>query len=214
VNVGVVKNALGVFHCAEHTWLCPAFFSTLTEAQRREGRLEGWKMALGDAALWHRWCTSAPDDETLVRQSRALKARICEADPYERTGRRTVLNFGHTFGHVIEALTRHRVRHGEAVGLGMLCALDVGVAVGVTSKAQAAAIEAALPNAPNARARLARVLRRASKAQVTALLAADKKGSHEGAVRMVLVEKPGQWVISPVASKVWSGLWASWSRSR
>lgn len=210
VNVGVVKNALGVFHCADESWVCPEFFSTLTEAQRREGRLEAWKMALGDASQWVRWVKSSPDDLTLIRESRGLKAAICQSDPYERTGQRTVLNFGHTFGHVIEALSHHRVRHGEAVGLGMLCALDVGVGLGVTPSQVATTVEAALPNAPRARQRLARVLSRASVTRVTQLLTADKKGSDRGAVRMVLLAKPGQWRVEAVAARVWSPLLKQW----
>ena len=211
VNVGLVKNALGVFHCADESWLCPDFFTTLTEAQRREGRLEAYKMALGDAGLWQRWLDAPPDDLALVRQSRALKARICADDPYERTGARTVLNFGHTFGHVIEAVTQHRVRHGEAVGLGMLCALDVGVALGVTPHSVAAEVEAALPNAAGARRRLGRALGLASPSQLASLLAADKKGSDGGAVRMVLLAAPGRWVVEPVSRKLWSRLLTTWS---
>jgi len=213
VNVGLVKNALGVFHCADESWLCPDFFTTLTEAQRREGRLEAYKMALGDKALWQQWVAAPPDDVSLVRQSRALKARICAADPYERTGARTVLNFGHTFGHVIEALTRHRVRHGEAVGLGMLCALDLGVALGVTPPSLAADIEAMLPDAPEGRLRLARAFSGATLPQISSLLVADKKGSDGDAVRMVLLARPGRWAIEPVKRALWSRLLTTeWSR--
>lgn len=211
VNVGEVKNALGVFHYPDESWLCPQLFTTLTEAQRREGRLEAYKMALGEAKLWASWSSRQPDDETLIAESRALKAKICARDPYERTGQRTALNFGHTFGHVIEAVTHHRVRHGEAVGLGMLCALDVGVALGVTPLHLAQEVEGALPNAPGARRRLARVLHRVSATRVSQLLAADKKGSAQGSVRMVLLAKPGRWALEPVSPKVWSRLFGTWS---
>ncbi len=211
VNVGAVKNGLGVFHYPHESWLCPELFTTLSAAQRREGRLEAYKMALGDAKRWAAWALRPPDDQALITQSRALKATICARDPYERTGERTVLNFGHTFGHVIEAVTRHRVRHGEAVGLGMLCALDVGVAMGITSPGVAQTVEALLPNAPGARQRLARVMRGTTTSRVSQLLAADKKGSSEGAVRMVLLNKPGRWSVDPVAPKVWSRLFEQWS---
>ncbi len=213
VNVGVVKNALGVFHCAEESWVCPEVFATLTESQRREGRLEAWKMVLGDQPLFAAWSKRTPDDETLIRQARALKARICAADPYEQFGVRTVLNFGHTFGHVIESVTRHRVRHGQAVGLGMLCALDVGVALGVTPAEVARDVEARLPNGAMPRARLANVLGRVSARAISVLLRADKKGaSRAGQVRMVLLERPGRWCVEPVPEKVWASLLTSrWS---
>ncbi len=66
----------------------------------------------------------------MIRVARELKHAGRDQDPYETTGLRVVLNFGHTFGHVIESLSGYRVRHGEAVGLGMLYALDLGVARG------------------------------------------------------------------------------------
>jgi 3-dehydroquinate synthetase len=49
----------------------------------------------------------------------AVKIRIIEADPYER-GRRAALNMGHTVGHAVELVSRFRLRHGEAVAIGMV----------------------------------------------------------------------------------------------
>ncbi len=220
VNVGLVKNALGVFHCAVESWVCPEFFTTLSQAQRREGQLEAFKMALTNGEVWKRWASNCPDDNSIVRQARQLKERICRADPYEQFGNRTVLNFGHTFAHVIEALSRHRVRHGEAVGLGMLCALDTGVALGVTPPVVAAEVEAALPNAPRARERLARVLAGASPARIAELLTADKKGGQGGAVRMILLAEQGRWhgtttwVTESVHRNTWSKLLTTkWRRA-
>jgi len=45
------------------------------------------------------------------------------SDPFERTGRRTILNLGHTFGHALESASGYTVRHGDAVALGLLAAL-------------------------------------------------------------------------------------------
>jgi 3-dehydroquinate synthase len=205
VNVGAVKNALGVFHWAQEGWVCPEFFETLTEAQRREGRLEAWKKALVlDARVWERWCAQAPDDLTLVRTARALKTKLVARDPFEQHGLRQVLNFGHTFGHVIESVTRYRVRHGEAVGLGMLAALDVGVALRVTPPSVAAEVEAHLPNAPGAREKLQSILRGAGRDAVTQALRADKKGASASGVSMVLLERPGVWRSQVVTHATWA----------
>ncbi|MBS1153311.1 MAG: 3-dehydroquinate synthase [Myxococcaceae bacterium] len=192
LNVGKVKNALGVFHYAARTLLCPELFETLTPAQHREGIAEALKMAVClDAAVWKRWSRRAPGTLELVKTARALKARVCAADPYEQTGRRSVLNFGHTFGHVIESLSGFRVHHGEAVALGMLCALDVGRAMERTPWPLAEQVEAVLTARTGAsRGRLKAVLERHPAEEVGRLLGADKK-SAGGALRMVLLERPG-----------------------
>lgn len=211
LNVRGVKNALGVFHAADETWLCPAFFETLTERQRCEGRLEAWKMVVTlDAAAFRRWSRSAPDDAVLLREARALKEAVVRVDPFEQRGLRAVLNFGHTFGHVFESLSRYSVRHGEAVGLGMLCALDVGVAMGLTPRAVAVAVEAALPNPPAARRRIAQWAR-SSASTVERLLRADKKGT-AAVLQMVLLEAPGRWQLVEVAPATWRAAWLRWRR--
>jgi 3-dehydroquinate synthase len=207
VNVGGVKNALGVFHGAAETWLCPAFFGTLSEAQRREGRLEAWKMVVTlDGAAFRRWARRAPSDEALLGVARALKTAVVQTDPWETRVTRVVLNFGHTFGHVLESVSSYRLRHGEAVGLGMLCALDVGVALGVTPAAVAREVESALPNALAGRRRLGGLCARADVATVRRLLKADKKGGL-GGVRMVLLERPGAWTAMDVPDDVWASRW-------
>ena len=194
VNVAGTKNVLGVFHAADEAWVCPEFFWTLTESQRREGRIEAWKMVVTlDAKRWARWVKLAPSDEELITTSRALKHALVEQDPYETKGLRVVLNFGHTLGHAIEGLSRYRVRHGEAVGLGMLYALDVGVRLGVTPPAIAEAVERSLPLAPGARKQLAKWLAPAHRAALGELVRADQK---EG---MILLRAPGRWVMQKVA---------------
>jgi len=204
VNVGGVKNALGVFHFADEAWLCPELFETLSSAQRREGRFEAWKMAVTlDAATFRRWAAESPSDEEAIRRGRALKEHVVARDPYETRGLRVVLNFGHTFGHVVETVTGFRVRHGEAVGLGLLAALDVGQRLGVTPPAVVAEVEGAVFGArlAAARRRLAAVLAQASRDEVLRLLAADKK-SEGGAIRMVLLKSPGRWVTAEVPTRV------------
>lgn len=189
VNVAGTKNVLGVFHAADEAWLCAELFTTLTQAQRREGRIEAWKMVVTlDAKRWSGWTKAAPSDDELVRTSRALKHSLVTKDPYETKGLRVVLNFGHTLGHAIESLSGYRVRHGEAVGLGILFALDVGVERGVTPRSVAQAVERSLPLARGARAQLAQWLEK--RAALREVMRADKKGG------MILLRRPGSWVLS------------------
>jgi len=215
VRARAVKNLAGVFHSPVACWICPEFFTTLTEAQRREGAIEAWKMALTlDAKRAGDWARRPPALPRMVREARALKEAVCLADPYERTGLRQVLNFGHTFGHVIESLSRFRIRHGEAVGLGMLCALDVGRTLGLTPSALADDVEDLLLTRAHVRPRgdMARLFQRATPRELLSLLAADKKVDANGDLVMILLTSPGHTRAVPVAPARWRGCVEAWRR--
>lgn len=215
VDLGGVKNAAGVFHYATQSWLCPELFDSLAPAQVREGGIEAWKMALClSPKHWRAWTRSAPTRTELIRASRSLKAAVCERDPYEHSGLRRVLNFGHTFGHALETISGFRLSHGDAVGLGMLCALDVGRAVGVTSDTLARTVEAHLASGPEVpgRSELSRVLRSATMRSIRAALVADKKRTRDGALTMVLLERVGRTRIQEVPNTAWRPLLRVWSR--
>ena len=216
-NRGAVKNAIGVFHYPRRTWICRELFRTLSPTQVREGLTEAWKMAVClDVNTWEAWKTSPPQLEQLIRSARALKGRVCAEDPYEQRGIREVLNFGHTFGHVIESLSQFRVRHGDAVGLGMLCALDVGRALGITGEEVAREVEAQLHRAPGIlpRSRLAKVLAGRPASELDALLRADKKTAARGELRMVLLRRIGDWALQPVPAASWRALLPAWKEGR
>jgi 3-dehydroquinate synthetase len=63
-----------------------------------------------------------PEDE-MIRACAAFKSAVVISDPYEREGRRAILNLGHTFAHGLEAGSGYELRHGDAVALGLLAAL-------------------------------------------------------------------------------------------
>ncbi|HJW66757.1 MAG TPA: hypothetical protein VJ419_03145, partial [Gaiellaceae bacterium] len=86
--------------------------------ERRAGMAEVVKTGLlADAELW------ALADEEMIRACAAFKAAVVLSDPYERKGRRAILNLGHTFAHALEAASGYELRHGDAVALGLLAAL-------------------------------------------------------------------------------------------
>jgi 3-dehydroquinate synthase len=211
----VVKNPVGVFHYAEEAWLCPELYATLSETQLREGSLEAWKMVASlDAELFRAYTRRAPSLERMVKDARRLKESVCSRDPYEHEGLRRVLNFGHTFGHVLESVSHFELSHGDAVGLGMLCALDVGRALGITPDDVAWRVEDALHQGPGVlgRDRTAELLRRAKIKDVLALLAADKKAGSAGQLRMVLLTDVGNTVVRDVSEKEWRAVWPAWTR--
>ncbi len=206
-----IKNAWGVFHYADDAWLCPKLWSTLSPEQYRQGAIEAFKMELCLGRL-DRW---PPESErALVERARKQKQTVCEEDPYDSGGLRRVLNYGHTFGHAFESLVL-RVAHGDAVGLGILCALDLGRAQGLTPEPLAQKAEAALGRMTGnqGRRQIATLLSRSTTAALAALISADKKGASLDAAHFVLLEREGRARVHRVARHVWeSKLLPAWKR--
>ena len=81
--------------------------------------------------------------EFIVARCSSLKAGIVSRDELESLGLRTILNFGHTLGHAIEAAGHFKVyNHGEAIGLGMLCANSISRKLGLMNNRDFKRIEA------------------------------------------------------------------------
>ena len=104
------KNLVGAFHWPARTVIDAALLETLPEAEARQGRAELVKTSL------------LAGRELDVRGAAAFKTAVCLADPHEQ-GRRAILNLGHTFAHALEAASGYRLKHGDAVALGLLAAL-------------------------------------------------------------------------------------------
>lgn len=137
INVGPFKNIVGTFHPPVEVMIDPAFTQTLSDEQRAAGLVEAAKICLcRDGGEFDAYLAGGPSVEAPVGAlckviDRSLRAKkwFIEIDEFDR-GERLLLNFGHTFGHAIEASTRFGVSHGIAVGLGMLTALHLGEALG------------------------------------------------------------------------------------
>jgi 3-dehydroquinate synthase len=127
INLGAYKNQLGVFHSPAHVWICSEFLGTLPDTEIRSGYGEIVKLhltrsgpelfrELRDAVDSSGWRNEHLAD--FIRRSLAVKKSVIEEDEYER-GLRRILNYGHTFGHALEAITRHAIPHGIAVAWGI-----------------------------------------------------------------------------------------------
>ena len=131
------KNQVGAFYFAEHVIMCPAWLPTLAHEEVQAGSWEGIKHAVlaGDAELLHAWlqCQNEQALNTrLLHETAQIKLAIVQRDPYEQ-GERKILNFGHTLAHALEAVAQERqgqLRHGHAVGIGILYAVLLSQAVG------------------------------------------------------------------------------------
>jgi 3-dehydroquinate synthase len=121
----------------------------------------------------------------LVARSVRVKAEVVAEDETE-SGRRAILNFGHTVGHALEAASGYGLLHGEAVGLGMLAALSLGEARGLGTPALTARAKALL-----GRIGLPVDLEPRLSADVLARVTVDKK-RRGGAIRFVFVPAAGE----------------------
>lgn len=131
VNLTAGKNLIGSFHQPLAVLIDPAVLATLPEREYRAGLFEIIKHGLiADVGLFRmlrdepgRVLRQDPEAvDRMITDSVRIKAEVVSADEKEG-GLRRILNFGHTFGHALEAETGYsRFLHGEAVGWGMLAA--------------------------------------------------------------------------------------------
>ena len=145
------KNLVGAFH--QPSLVCCALetLSSLPDDEIRAGWAEVIKVAVThDKALFERLegvDFSAPQAVDIAAAV-ALKAEVVRLDERE-AGARKVLNFGHTVGHAIERATSYaRFKHGEAVALGMVAALELSMAQGVCPRGDAERVIALLRAVP------------------------------------------------------------------
>ncbi len=123
VNLGEVKNAVGAFYQPKAVLIDINTLKTLDKRQLSAGLAEALKMSLtSDAELFSLFETGDiySDIEKIIIRSLNIKKSVVEQDERE-TGLRKILNFGHTYGHGIEAAEGlSGLLHGECVALGML----------------------------------------------------------------------------------------------
>jgi 3-dehydroquinate synthase len=136
VNHPLGKNLIGAFHQPALVAIDPLLLRTLPRREFRSGLYEVVKYGMiASRELFDRIARQsrgifARDPDVLlpaIVESCRIKAEIVSADERE-SGLRRVLNYGHTVGHALEAVTRYRrFRHGEAIAFGMLAAADLAV---------------------------------------------------------------------------------------
>ena len=144
VNSRHGKNLIGAFHFPAEVVIDPDCLDTLPAREVRSGYAEIVKYGLIGDPVFFEWCEKHGGEllagdrrarlhaiETCVR----AKARYVIGDEEDRCGQRALLNFGHSFGHAIEA--ESGILHGEAVAIGMAMALRQSVELGFCQQAEA-----------------------------------------------------------------------------
>jgi 3-dehydroquinate synthetase len=154
----------------------PQLLETLPAGERRNGLAEVVKTGLlAGRPVWE-----LPEEE-MIRACAAFKAEVCLEDPYERTGRREILNLGHTFGHALETASDYELAHGEAVALGLTAALRLS-GLGMSEVLDVQPV-------------------RVDRERAWAALQRDKK-AREGRIRLVLLEELGRPIVREVEPAV------------
>ena len=201
VNLAQGKNLIGAFHQPRLVLIDPETLRTLPEREYRSGLAEVVKTGAAlDAELFATLERGLEPLrrrdpillETVVAACCAEKARVVEQDEREETGVRMILNYGHTVGHALEALSGYRRwLHGEAVAIGMAAAGRLAVRLGWTDTGTAERQEALLEGV-GLPTRFSGIAPR----EVADALRRDKK-SRDGRVPFVLLRSMGRAEVCP-----------------
>lgn len=198
INHALGKNLIGAFHQPRAVVIDPDALRSLPGRELRAGLYEAVKYGvIRDPELFsliegNLDRINSLDPELLARviaRSCEIKAEVVRADERE-SGLRRILNFGHTVGHALEAVTVYRrLKHGEAVGYGMKCASTIAEKAGIIPRAEAEAIRfvvdelGSLPRVDDLRTQ-----------DVIAAMSHDKKVA-QGKLPLILPAKIGSVVV-------------------
>ena len=155
INVRAGKNLIGAFHQPGLVLIDPDVLDTLPARETRAGYAEVVKYGLIDDFAFFEWCEAngdkllAGDPEArayAIAHAVGAKARIVAEDERETSGKRALLNLGHTFGHALEAETgfSDRLLHGEGVAAGVALAFAYSARRGLCSGQDAERVAAHL----------------------------------------------------------------------
>jgi 3-dehydroquinate synthase len=198
VNHSGGKNLIGAFHQPLAVIADTDTLSTLPARELSAGLAEVIKYGCIADLRFLDWLDSnmeklrERDEEALgyaILRSCEIKAAIVQEDEREQ-GRRAILNFGHTFGHAIEAATDYeRYLHGEAVALGMVMAADFSCEIGLIDATAKLRIDGLLQ-----RAGLSTETPKVGASRALGLMRMDKKVL-SGKLRLVLLERLGSAIV-------------------
>ncbi len=134
VDLGTLKNQIGVINTPDIVLIDTVYLNTLPKEQMRSGLAEMLKHGLISGEHYWSKFTNFPeltlaDLDELIYESVLIKKDVVDKDPFEN-GIRKILNFGHTLGHAIESYylsnpKKEDLLHGEAIIIGMILALYI-----------------------------------------------------------------------------------------
>lgn len=149
IDFGGVKNQIGLFQPAKAVCICPEWLDTLPEKELKSGFAEMLKHGILADADYFRELSGLRNFKELrkhpewIRRSVDIKSAFVKKD-FEEKKERKALNFGHSMGHALEAMSRGRLTHGEAVAFGMRMEARIAWEKGMLSEANFREIEQVL----------------------------------------------------------------------
>lgn len=194
VDLPMGKNLVGAFHQPLAVLIDPKALKTLPKYYFNDGLGEVIKYGcISDAALFAELENGIENEkiEHIIAQCVNCKKELVEIDTKD-TGRRMILNFGHTFGHALEKLHDFKeLSHGYAVGIGMIMMARVGENLGITEIGTAERIAALLQKYGLP------CEDRYTKEEIVAATLLDKKSDGDK-LNIVLIEKIGTSVVHQI----------------
>lgn len=143
INFDQYKNLIGTFNPPSEIFIYAGFLNTLTESEIRSGIgemlhyyfTEGISLAQEVSDKFYELLTNRNILPYFISNSLRIKKKIIEIDEYD-TSIRHIFNYGHTFGHALEAITDYSIPHGQAISLGMDLANYISLQKQMISKDQ------------------------------------------------------------------------------
>lgn len=203
INFGSTKNLIGSFYQPEFVLVDTKFLKTLPEEEIICGLGEVVKYAfLGGDSFYNSVSKNISklinsDTHTtsrIIESCVNFKAATVEADEKE-SGLRKILNLGHTFAHAVEVEQKHNIKHGQAVIVGIVCALYLSHEVGLIPSS---ALDKYLTLPLGLRDKI--FIESCNVEEIYKIMLRDKKG-REGKIKFVLLSEPGKMVIDVEADK-------------
>lgn len=146
INNSFGKNLIGAFYQPKAVYINPAFLKTLPKREYAAGIAEIVKMAICFDKDFFKFLETndlikEENIKVAIQKSVQIKANVVSQDEKEK-GIRAALNYGHTFGHVIENETNYKTYlHGEAVGIGMCMANYLSLSLGFMENEEVLRVE-------------------------------------------------------------------------
>ena len=143
INFDQFKNLIGTFNPPSEIFIYAGFLNTLTESEIRSGIgemlhyyfTEGINLAQEVSDKFFELLTNRSILPYFISNSLRIKKKIIEIDEFDMSIRH-IFNYGHTFGHALEAITDYSIPHGQAISLGMDLANYISLQKQMISKDQ------------------------------------------------------------------------------